>query len=83
MAEAECRRLVARSGTKVRCLSGHHICDIVKDLHLGDTSWAENFGNWQQPQPEIGGHWGACQTCGDWYAWPGALHYFSLCCRSG
>lgn len=66
--------LVAKAGTRVTCRNGHHVCDIVKDLHIGDEGWAECFGNWRRPEPSLSqGGWEDCHICGERYSGQ-ALH---------
>lgn len=37
-------------GTIVCCSNNHEVCEIVKDLHRGDVSYSQNFGNWRSGQ---------------------------------
>lgn len=38
-------------GDVVVCTNGHVICELVKDLNIGDMNWGTAFGNWTQPDP--------------------------------
>jgi len=53
---------VIKRGEIVTCENGHVICECVKDLHLYDMAWGQNFGNFRQPIPET--KWQYCNICG-------------------
>ena len=43
--------LWATKGEIVTCVLGHPICDVARDIHVGDGRSSGDFTNWHQPQP--------------------------------
>jgi len=48
----ETPKLWARQGESVTCIKGHAICDMARDVYVGDGRAAEDFTNWRQPEPD-------------------------------
>lgn len=60
--------IFAKAGEWVTCESGHRICQIARDLELGELQLANDFTNWQQDEPAPGAMIAQCAVCGgDWY----------------
>lgn len=49
---SEPRRIWAHRGECVCCLKGHPICEIARDIFVGDPRSGEDFINWSQPEPD-------------------------------
>lgn len=37
-------------GAVILCADGHEVCDVVMDLHKGDTGYSKAFANWRSGQ---------------------------------
>jgi hypothetical protein len=46
------KRLWATKGESVVCLKGHPICDISRDIYVGEGRSAKDFTNWRQREPD-------------------------------
>jgi hypothetical protein len=67
----------ARAGERVVCEAGHHVCDFVEDVRLGQVQALDRqLGNWQQPEPTIGGPIPVCR-CGAAFAIGGGIFHFA------
>lgn len=43
----------AKTGETITCVKGHPICEIARDINVGDErSTAADFTNWYQPPPD-------------------------------
>jgi hypothetical protein len=61
------RRIIAKLGDKVTCKNGHVICDIGRDLCVGQMQAPGDFINWQQKEPTVGDPVLPCEVCGDYW----------------
>lgn len=52
MQEPEEHRIWANKGEAVTCINGHAICDIARNLYIGDPRSGDDFTNWRQPEPD-------------------------------
>jgi len=58
-------QLYAAKGEVVSCTTGHEVCELSRDVYIGDTVQSEQFTNWRNQKPPIAGDLIApCQTCG-------------------
>lgn len=55
---------VVDKGETICCKNGHVVCHAQRDLKYGDMQWGDTFGEWEQPEPEIGNTVGPCIHCG-------------------
>ena len=73
-------KLYAKSGQWITCENGHRICQIVRDLYIGDLGWAACIGNWQEnafPEPALGQTiCPRCGICGGWWSGGGWEFHF-------
>jgi hypothetical protein len=64
-----------KAGTKVYCENDHCVCEVVKDLYLGQhtSTWGDHFGHWRdrKRKPLVGGPTPYCGFCGGAIEWPG------------
>jgi hypothetical protein len=60
--------LYAKAGETVTCTKGHEICDLRRDIHVGDPIQTGQFTNWRnQNPPEPHSEIMPCPTCGEPY----------------
>lgn len=52
MTEATPPRIWANKGEAVTCVNGHNVCEIARDIYVGDPRSGEDFTNWFQPEPD-------------------------------
>ena len=48
----EPRVLWSAKGDTITCIHGHPICDIARDIYVGDGRTFDDFTNWRQPEPK-------------------------------
>jgi hypothetical protein len=65
----------AVAGEWVTCERGHRIVEIARDIPLGALYEAQNFKNWQQPEPPLGIMEQPCVRCGAKWFMGMALHF--------
>ena len=44
-------RIWAHKGEAITCINGHAICDLARDIYLGEPRQGDHFTNWRQPEP--------------------------------
>jgi len=60
--------LYAKAGETVTCTKGHEICDLSRDIRVGDPIQTGQFTNWRnQKPPEPHSDIMPCPTCGEPY----------------
>lgn len=42
--------LIHSVGTTVLCARGHDVCDVIKDITIGDQKLTDKLGNWRDKQ---------------------------------
>lgn len=45
-------KLWASKGETATCIHGHAICDMARDIYVGDPRQGTDFVNWRQPEPD-------------------------------
>ena len=61
--------IYARKGEVVVCENGHPVCELARDVNLGETFDPSDLVNWKQSPPKIGDTAPRC-VCGARY-WRG------------
>lgn len=49
--QPDTRPVWANKGEAVTCINGHPICEIARQIFVGDGRSGADFCNWQQPEP--------------------------------
>lgn len=44
------KRVLDPVGTVVLCENGHAVCEVIRDLHKGDTNYSTHVGKWREGQ---------------------------------
>jgi hypothetical protein len=58
--------LYAKKGEVITCTGGHEICELARDIFVGDTMIAEGFITWRNQDPaKPGDVIVPCKTCGE------------------
>jgi hypothetical protein len=42
----------ANKGEAVTCINGHVICEMARNVYVGEARAGEHFTNWSQPEPD-------------------------------